>query len=106
VNDKTDYRAKPIPLRQFDWSAIDDDTYDGQKIRIARLVYGATEQEPSPIFMLRSMKRKAASRHRQDRCATRRGNARETCYFAEAHDRTIRDEARYLIKKRLDYFQK
>ena len=26
---KTDYWPKPIPLRDFDWSAVDDDTYDG-----------------------------------------------------------------------------
>ena len=27
---KTDYWLKPIPLRCFDWSAVDDDTYDGE----------------------------------------------------------------------------
>jgi len=26
---KTDYWIKPIPLRSFDWTAVDDDTYDG-----------------------------------------------------------------------------
>jgi hypothetical protein len=26
---KTDYWIKPIPLRNFDWSAVDDDSYDG-----------------------------------------------------------------------------
>ncbi len=25
----THYDPPPIPLRQFDWSAVDDDTYDG-----------------------------------------------------------------------------
>ena len=38
----TNYVYPPIPIRQFDWSAIDDDTYDGEGCRIG---YGATEQE-------------------------------------------------------------
>lgn len=38
----TDYDPKPIPLRQFDWSAVDDDTYDDVGGPIG---YGATEQE-------------------------------------------------------------
>jgi hypothetical protein len=25
---KTEYVFPPIPIRQYDWSAIDDDTYD------------------------------------------------------------------------------
>lgn len=37
----TDYWAKPIPDRKFDWSAIDDDTYDGPGCPIG---YGATEE--------------------------------------------------------------
>lgn len=38
---KTEYDPKPIPSRQFDWSAIDDDTYDeGEPVG-----YGATEAE-------------------------------------------------------------
>lgn len=39
---KTDYWCKPVPSREFDWSAIDDDTYDGPGCAIG---YGATEQE-------------------------------------------------------------
>lgn len=38
----THYDPKPIPLRQFDWDAIDDDTYDGEGCPVG---YGATEQE-------------------------------------------------------------
>jgi len=38
---KTSYWAKPIPLRQFDWEAIDDDTYDEG----CPIGYGRTEQE-------------------------------------------------------------
>ncbi|MFA6984609.1 MAG: hypothetical protein WC213_00185 [Arenimonas sp.] len=38
----TNYVYPPIPIRQFDWSAIDDDTYDGEGCLIG---YGATEQE-------------------------------------------------------------
>lgn len=41
----TDYWAKPIPLRQFDWSAIDDDTYDGAEDSNCPVGYGATEQQ-------------------------------------------------------------
>jgi len=26
---KTDYWLKPIPMRNFDWTAVDDDRYDG-----------------------------------------------------------------------------
>jgi hypothetical protein len=37
----TDYWAKPIPMRQFDWSAIDEDTYEGT----GPVGYGKTEQE-------------------------------------------------------------
>ena len=37
---RTDYWAKPIPLRCFDWSAVDDNYEPGQPIG-----HGATEQE-------------------------------------------------------------
>lgn len=39
---KTRYDPPPIPDRQFDWSAIDDSTYDGPSCRIG---HGTTEQE-------------------------------------------------------------
>lgn len=39
----TDYWAKPIPLRQFDWSAIDYDTYGGEPSD--PIGYGKTEAE-------------------------------------------------------------
>jgi hypothetical protein len=42
VKIKTEYVYPPIPLRQFDWSAIDDDTYDGPGCPIGA---GATEAE-------------------------------------------------------------
>lgn len=45
---RTDYWPKPIPLRQFDWSAIDADTYDGApdtKHPFNAIGYGATEAE-------------------------------------------------------------
>jgi hypothetical protein len=38
----THFDYPPIPDRSFDWSAIDDDTYDGPGCQIGR---GATEQE-------------------------------------------------------------
>lgn len=39
---KTQHIAPPIPNRNFDWCAYDDDTYDGDGSRIG---YGATERE-------------------------------------------------------------
>lgn len=43
---RTTYWAKPIPDRQFDWSAIDDDTYDGAIDSGTRneIGYGPTEK--------------------------------------------------------------
>jgi len=37
----TSYWAKPIPDRRYDWSAWDDDTYEG----VGRMGWGRTEQE-------------------------------------------------------------
>jgi hypothetical protein len=47
VKIKTDYWMKPIPTRNFDWSAIDDNTYDGAPDSSNRnqVGHGATEQE-------------------------------------------------------------
>ena len=44
---KTEYWAKPVPSRNFDWSAIDDNTYDGAPDSSTRnqIGYGATEAE-------------------------------------------------------------
>lgn len=44
---RTDYWAKPIPDRRFDWTAIDDDTYNGAPDSGNRhqIGYGATEAE-------------------------------------------------------------
>jgi hypothetical protein len=39
---KTSHDFPAIPDRRFDWSAVDDDTYDGPGCPIGR---GATEQE-------------------------------------------------------------
>jgi hypothetical protein len=38
----TDYWLKPIPCRRFDWSAVDDDSYDGEGCPVG---YGETEAE-------------------------------------------------------------
>lgn len=42
----TQYEQKPIPIREFDWSAVDDN-YDGAEDSGNRhqIGYGATEQE-------------------------------------------------------------
>lgn len=45
---RTDYWKKPVPFRNFDWDAIDADTYDGAPDAGPRsqvIGYGATEQE-------------------------------------------------------------
>lgn len=44
---KTSYWAKPIPTRIFDWSAWDDETYDGAPDSSTRnqIGHGATEAE-------------------------------------------------------------
>ena len=44
---RTTYAPPPIPHRQFDWSAIDDSTYDGAEDSGTRnqIGYGKTEQE-------------------------------------------------------------
>jgi hypothetical protein len=38
---RTDFVYPPIPIRDFDWSAVDDDTYDGPGCPVG---YGRTEQ--------------------------------------------------------------
>jgi hypothetical protein len=42
---RTNNELPPIPIRQFDWSAIDDDTYDGTDDSHCPIGRGATEQE-------------------------------------------------------------
>lgn len=42
INVRTNFDYPPIPVRNFDWSAVDDDTYDGEGCPIG---HGATEQE-------------------------------------------------------------
>ncbi len=45
MNIKTHYDPPPIPNRSFDWSAIDDDTYDGSPDSKCPVGHGATEEE-------------------------------------------------------------
>lgn len=40
----TNFWMKPIPLRQFDWSAVTDD-YDGAEDSHDPIGYGATEEK-------------------------------------------------------------
>lgn len=42
---RTDYYAKPIPQRDFDWTAIDDSTYDGAPESNCPVGCGRTERE-------------------------------------------------------------
>jgi hypothetical protein len=45
MNIRTEYVFPPIPDRRFDWSAVDDDTYDGAEDSHCPIGHGATEQE-------------------------------------------------------------
>jgi hypothetical protein len=45
MNIKTSYDFPPIPIRSFDWSAWDDDTYDGAPESCCPIGRGATEAE-------------------------------------------------------------
>ena len=46
INVRSEYWAKPIPPREFDWSAIDDGTYDGAPDSKSNAIgYGETEQD-------------------------------------------------------------
>lgn len=40
---RTTYWPKPIPIRQFDWVAVDDETYDGTPSQ--PIGYGTTEHD-------------------------------------------------------------
>jgi hypothetical protein len=42
---RTSYGAEPIPIRAFDWSAVDDNTYDGAEDSHCPIGYGATERD-------------------------------------------------------------
>jgi hypothetical protein len=44
---RTEHVYPPIPIRQFDWCAVDDDTYDGPGSLIG---HGATEAEAIADF--------------------------------------------------------
>jgi hypothetical protein len=44
---RTEFIFPPIPVRDFDWTAVDDDTYDGAPDSKTRnqIGYGRTEEE-------------------------------------------------------------
>ena len=49
---RTEHIFPPIPIRQFDWCAYDDDTYDGAPDAGPQIVgHGATEKEAVEDFM-------------------------------------------------------
>ena len=70
---RTSFDYPPIPIRQFDWSAIDDNTYDGEGCRIG---HGATEAEAVVDLILDSGEwpdrgdKSAAWEYRLNRIAT------------------------------------
>jgi hypothetical protein len=43
---KTEYDPKPIPYRDFDWTAYDAETYDGAEDSRSNVIgFGATKEE-------------------------------------------------------------
>lgn len=42
---RTTFDRPPIPARSFDWSAIDDDTYDGADDSSCPIGHGETEED-------------------------------------------------------------
>lgn len=53
---ETEYWRKPVPTDKFDWSAIDDDTYDGPGCPMGT---GATEKEAIEDLMEQLQERAA-----------------------------------------------
>lgn len=45
VRISTHFDFPPIPVRSFDWSAVDDATYDGADDSNCPVGHGATEQD-------------------------------------------------------------
>jgi len=56
---ETSYDYPPIPNRNFDWSAIDGDTYDGEGYPIG---HGATEQAAVADLMEKIQRRNESKR--------------------------------------------
>ena len=56
MNIRTEYWPKPIPDRNYDWSAIDDDTYDGAVDSSTRNQIGYGPTEAAAIADLMEMK--------------------------------------------------
>ena len=54
---RTEFVYPPIPIRTFDWSAIDDDTYDGPGSPMGT---GRTEQEAVADLLEQIEERKLA----------------------------------------------
>lgn len=52
MNIRTTYDPKPIPVRQFDWTAVDDDTYDGAPDAHCPIGSGTTEAEAIADLLL------------------------------------------------------
>lgn len=63
---KTSHDFPPIPDRRFDWSAVDDDTYDGPGCPIGR---GATEQEAIADLLAQIEEREEGKREEADKQA-------------------------------------
>lgn len=88
----TNFVHPPIPIRQFDWSAVDDNTYDGEGCKIG---YGATEQEAIDDLldqMNDSCLSDAEQKAQAARCACRGSD--DYCVCQNAPDATTKAERR------------
>jgi hypothetical protein len=45
MNIRTTHIFPPIPIRSFDWSAVDDDTYDGAPDAHSPIGFGPTQAD-------------------------------------------------------------
>jgi len=59
MNIQTLYDPPPIPLREFDWRALHDDTYDGPGCPIG---FGQTEPEAIADLLMQLERSKASNR--------------------------------------------
>ena len=76
---RTTHDPKPIPDRSYDWTAIDDDTYDGADDSGERTMVGCGATEAEAVEDLMRLKQERAEYF-------------EDLHFAEYEDRLSRAE--------------
>jgi hypothetical protein len=76
---RTEHVFPPIPIRQFDWSAVDDDTYDGpgspvgtgptEQVAIALTCWNKLRKGEFPMYNLIDLVDRVLARLRTGKCA-------------------------------------